>query len=247
MSLLSVNQLTKVYRQHQGIFDLDLEVEAGDRILVLGPNGAGKTTAFKTILNLVNKDSGQVMIDGQAWDDNPMLAIAKIGAMISKPTLYTYLTGYQNLKLFSKAYPKGASLEPMALLEDLELEAYAHQRVSTYSTGMLQRLDLARALLHQPKLLLLDEPFNGVDIEVKHTMKQILERLQASRPLGILLSSHMAGDLEHFANKVVIIYQGRMLFRGSVSEIHDQGLRLEDFYLQVLSGHREGRFQDASA
>lgn len=247
MSILSVKNLTKQYSRHQGVFGLNLEVEAGDRILLLGPNGAGKTTAFRSILGLVARDSGEVVIDGLSLDQSPTAAIARVGAMISKPAFYPYMTGYQNLMLLAKAYQDVDATDVKEALAAVALEPYGHQRVSTYSTGMLQRLDMAKAIFHRPGLLLLDEPFNGVDIEVKHAIKTLLLQLQGKRPTAILLSSHMAGDLQDFANKVIILYQGQMLYCGAMKEILSRESSLEAHYLTVIQQFKEQEAVYASA
>lgn len=247
MNVLTVSKLTKQYQKNQGIFDLSLEVEAGDRILLLGPNGAGKTTTFRSILGLIAKDAGEVAIAGQDLNLNPMSAIARVGAMISKPAFYAYMTGFENLRLLAKAYPSVDEVQIRSALTSVALEAYGNQRVATYSTGMLQRLDMAKAILHRPSLLLLDEPFNGVDIEVKYDMKQLLLSLQQQQPTGILLSSHMAGDLQDFANKVIILYQGHMLFCGTMQEALSRESSLEAHYLSVIKAFKEEEAHYASA
>jgi ABC-type multidrug transport system ATPase subunit len=245
MAVLSVQGLTKNYGQNQGIFDFDLEVCAGDRILLLGPNGAGKTTAFKGILGLQAYDAGIVRIDGCRWDENPVSALEKVGAMVAKPSFYNYMTGYQNLRVLGRAYTCVGEAEVREAIRAVELDDFADQKVSTYSTGMLQRLDLAKAIMHRPKLLILDEPFSGVDIEVKYTLKRLLERFQRERELGIVLSSHMANEVEGFANRVVMIYQGRTLFSGAMEVVHRAGVSLEEHYLNVLRCHKERQEQYA--
>lgn len=247
MSILNIQALTKQYTQHQGLFSFDLSLEAGMRVLLLGPNGAGKTTAFKSILGLHKIDSGQVIVANRSWEEAPLDAIRQIGAMVAKPAFYGYLTAYQNLNLLAKAYADVRPEDIERALASVELSKYANQKVSTFSSGMLQRLDLAKAIMHKPKVLLLDEPFNGVDIEVKHSLKNLLLRLQQEASLGILLSSHMAADLEGFATDVVILYEGKTLYRGSLEAIKATGVSLEEFYLEKVSHYKGQEVRYVSA
>jgi len=236
MKILSVKGLSKSYGEATGIFNLSFDIEENDITLLLGPNGAGKTTAFNSILGLIESDYEAVTVNNTPIKDRSVFL--NIGAMISKPSFYDFLTGFEHLKLLSGYYELKDS-QLTNLLSDVGLKAAKHKKISTYSSGMKQKLDLARAIMHSPKLLILDEPFNGMDIEAKVEMKKILRELQLRSKTGMMISSHMVGDLENFANKAIIIYEGQTLFNGTMDEIKKTGLTVEEFYLEKLSVYKK--------
>lgn len=243
MTVLNVKNLSKHYDATSGIMNFDMTLQPGDITLLLGPNGAGKTTTFRSILGLVKSQYDRLEILESTFDRTQTLY--EVGAMISKPVFYEYLTGKEHLKLFASFYDKVTDYHVDETIKTVGLKKAEDKKIAQYSTGMKQRLDLARALIHQPKLLLLDEPFNGMDIEAKHEFKMLLKTLQSQRPLGIVISSHMVGDLEQLANKVIIIYEGQTLFNGTMAKIHQSGLGLEEFYLERLSAYKKGLQDEA--
>ncbi|MBI9013264.1 MAG: ABC transporter ATP-binding protein [Clostridiales bacterium] len=236
MTILSVKHLTKSYSDTSGIFDLSFDIEENDITLLLGPNGAGKTTAFNSILGLTQSNYETIAVNDTSIQDKAVFH--EIGAMISKPSFYDYLTGYEHLSLLSSCYDITKD-QVNHMFNLVGLEKAKDNKISTYSSGMKQKLDLARAIIHGPKLLILDEPFNGMDIEAKVEMKKILKEIQNKHHTGMIISSHMVGDLESFANKVIIIYEGRTLYNGSMSEINDSGLTVEEFYLEKLAIYKK--------
>ncbi len=235
MTILEVQNLTKVYSKESGIFHFDLKIESGDVVLLLGPNGAGKTTAFRGILGLTKVDYDRITVLQNDMRDNRLACMKKIGAMVSKPVFYEYLTGYENLKLLTHVYENITVISVNNILEKVGLTEAKDKPVSAYSSGMKQRLDLARAMIHNPQLLILDEPFNGMDIEAKYAIKKDLKAMQMKENIGIIISSHMVGDLENIANKVVILYKGNTLYNGPMTEIQQTGLTLEEFYMEKLN------------
>ncbi len=235
MSLLKVEGLTKVYDKTNGIFDFNIEIKSNDIVLLLGPNGAGKTTAFKGILGLIKAESKKVEVSGIDIVSKRVNALKNIGAMVSKPSFSEYLTGYEYLKMISSAYDNLNESRVDEILNLIDLEDAKNKKIGSYSSGMKQKLDLGRAIIHSPSLLILDEPFNGMDIEAKHNLKNTLKSMQEKRKLGIIISSHMSGDLEKFANKVVIVYKGKTLFSGDMKMINESGLTLDEFYLEKLN------------
>jgi ABC-2 type transport system ATP-binding protein len=234
MAILSVRNLTKKYDEKSGVFNFNLSVEKNDVVLLLGPNGAGKTTAFKGILGLIPVDKDEITILGTDISKREEV-MQHVGAMISKPAFYDYLTGYEHLKLWGLVYKQVDANRVEGMFSKIGLEPAKNKLVGAYSSGMKQRLDLARAIIHEPDLLILDEPFNGMDIESKHDLKKVLKSKLNEGNLGIIISSHMTGDLESMANKVIIIYEGRTLFNGLMTEIIASSLSLEEFYLEKLS------------
>lgn len=232
MNILNIKNLTKAFDSSHGIFNFDLSVDTGDIVLLLGPNGAGKTTAFNSILNLTPSTCETSQLLGKSIHiENKK----NIGAMVSKPSFYEEMTAKKYLELFSTIYKLNSS-RVNEVLDQVGLLSEANKRIATFSTGMKQRLDFARAILHQPKLLILDEPFSGMDIEAKADFKRILKSLKST---GIVISSHMVGDLESISNKVIIVSKGHTLFSGSMTDIKSSGLTLEEFYLQRIQGLKE--------
>lgn len=237
MSLLNAEHVTKRFSPTSGIENFCLQVEKKDVVLVLGPNGAGKTTAFRSMLGLLPMTTGSVTILEQAIQ-NREKALAGVGAMISRPTFYDYLSGLEHLQMWAIAYPGVDSKRVMEVLELVGLTGAQDKKVGVYSSGMKQRLDLARAILHRPQLLILDEPFNGMDIEFKFELKQVLKSMIDHEQIGIVISSHMAMDLEEIATRLVIVYQGHTLFEGAMSEVQESKLSLEGFYLEKLNAFK---------
>lgn len=238
MKILEVVNLSKKYNERSGVFHFNLEVENNDIILLLGPNGAGKTTAFRSVLGLLEVDYDK--IDILNIDVKQKDSLRKVGAMVSKPAFYDYLSGYDHLRMCEHVYKNVDNYRIDQVLTQVGLIDVKNKAVSTYSTGMKQRLDLARAIVHRPNLLLLDEPFSGMDIEAKHDLKKVLKDLQENSDTGIMISSHMVGDLEHFANKVLIIYEGHTLFQGDMEKVKSTGLTLEEFYLEKIEHYKKG-------
>lgn len=240
MPILEVRNLTKSYSPTSGIFHFDLRVDPSDIVLLLGPNGAGKTTAFRGILGLTNTTSEKVQILDKRLTEEPSEYLKNVGAMVSKPVFYEYLTGQEHLEMLTQFYDHVNSEKVCKIFKAVGLDHCKRQRVSTYSSGMKQRLDLARAMIHEPQLLILDEPFNGMDIEAKSELKKGLIEMQKQTHMGIVISSHMVGDLERFANRLVILYQGRVLYNGLMENVHKSGLNLEEFYLEKLNHYKNG-------
>jgi ABC-2 type transport system ATP-binding protein len=238
MNILKVSNLTKAYDNKSGVFGLDLSIDSGDIVLVLGPNGAGKTTTFQSILNLISSEYTELSVFSKPF--NRTESLHNIGAMISKPVFYEYMTGKEHLTLLSGLYPNVTEQVVEEALTAVGLAYAKNKKVSQYSSGMKQRLDLARAIVHKPGLLFLDEPFNGLDIEAKHDIKNLLLRLKEENQMGIVISSHMTGDLENFANKLIILYEGQTLYNGSFDFKAVSGQTLESFYLKCLDEYRQG-------
>ncbi len=234
MTKLTIQELSKVYGEDRGVFDFNLNINNNDIVLLLGPNGAGKTTAFRGILGLTEVKADKIQMNGNDIKNNPKKTLGQIGAMVSKPTFYEYMTGFEYLNLFRPFYNKVTESDIHNLLSEVGLSKSKDRKISEYSTGMKQRLDFARAIIHRPEVLLLDEPFNGLDIEAKIDLKDLIKRMQSKNNMGVLISSHMVGDLENYANKVLILHEGRTLFRGDMAAVKATGLTLEEFYIQQL-------------
>lgn len=236
MSNFKIKGLTKLYKGDKGIKDLSFSIESGDILLLLGPNGAGKTTAIRGILGLTHTDSKEVYFDHKDVTNNPVEFLKSTGAMVSKPVFYEYMTGYEQLKMIAEFYDHVDNKRILTVLDDVDLIEDKDKKIAEYSTGMKQRLDFARAIMHEPELLILDEPFNGMDIEKKANLKQFIKYLSEKKDVSIIISSHMVGDLSQLANRVLIINEANTLYDGPMSEATKEQT-LEDFYLDRI---REG-------
>lgn len=215
--ILVCQGLNKSFGTKKILNDISFTINKGDILAFIGPNGSGKTTTIKLILGLQSIDQGQVIINGFDITKDYIKAIAKVGAIVESPDVYMYLTGYQNLKLMASYYPNISEEKIKEVIKIVGLEQRINDKVSKYSLGMRQRLGIARALLHEPNLLILDEPTNGLDPEGIKDLRVILKKL-AKEGIGVLISSHNLSELESFCNKVCLIDQGHILEISAVKE-----------------------------
>lgn len=215
--LLECQNLCKSFGKKQILKDVSFTIEDGDILAFIGPNGSGKTTTIKLILGLQGIDSGKVIINGFDVEKDFIKAISKVGAIVENPDTYMYLTGWQNLKLTANLY-RGISDDKIKELVDyVGLTDRINESVSKYSLGMRQRLGIARALINEPNVLILDEPTNGLDPEGIKDLRDLLKKL-AKDGMGILISSHNLAELESFCNKVLIIDSGKIIETSDVTE-----------------------------
>lgn len=183
----------------------------GDILGFIGPNGAGKTTTIKLILGLQNITSGKVYINGYDIEQNFKKAIENVGTIVESPDLYMYMSGYENLKLVANLYKNVDKKRIDEIVKLVGLENRIKDKVSKYSLGMRQRLGIAQAILHRPKLLILDEPTNGLDPEGIKEVKVLLKKLAKQENMAILISSHNLAELDTFCNKISIIKNGEIV------------------------------------
>lgn len=183
----------------------------GDILGFIGPNGAGKTTTIKLILGLQNITSGRVYINGYDIEENFKKAIENVGTIVESPDLYMYMSGYENLKLVANLYKNVDKKRIDEIVKLVGLENRIKDKASKYSLGMRQRLGIAQALLHRPKLLILDEPTNGLDPEGIKEVKVLLKKLAKQENMAILISSHNLAELDTFCNKISIIKNGEIV------------------------------------
>lgn len=232
--ILEIENLTKKYPGNHGIHGLSLTVSEGEVVALLGSNGAGKTTAMKAMMGLIPSDGGNAKYNGVSIWDCPESTKIEIGMMIGDPSPYLYLTAYQYLKLHMNLYYKVSDEEIMNVMKLVELEDRRDNRIKTFSTGMKQRIYLARVLLIKPKLLLLDEPFSGMDIEGRSQLVQLLRKIIKDQEVGMIISSHLIHDIEQITTKVCIISEGRWLETRQTSEIRAEYPTIEEYYLERL-------------
>ena len=218
MLVLECNKVFKKIGHHVIVSDLSFSLNEGDILGFIGPNGAGKTTSIKLMLGLQSLSGGSVKILGYDIKKDFVKAIRQVGAIVENPDLYMYLTGYENLKIASVFYQvdKNRIDEVVRLVG---LEERIHDAVKNYSLGMRQRLVIAVAILHRPKLLILDEPMNGLDPEGIKDLKNILTTLARDYSMAIIISSHILSELESFCTRICIFSKGRVEKDASIAEI----------------------------
>lgn len=207
--VLECNNICKIIKGKNVVDNVSFSLCEGDIMGFIGPNGAGKTSVIKLILGLYKLSSGNIKICGYDINNNYVNAIKNVGAIIENPDMYMYMSGYDNLMISSYIYNVSKSrVEEVIKLVNLDKRIY--DKVNTYSLGMRQRLGIAQAIIHNPKLLILDEPTNGLDPEGIMELKILLKKL-AGNGMGIIVSSHILSELESFCNMVCIINKGSVI------------------------------------
>ncbi|MDX6604652.1 MAG: type transport system ATP-binding protein [Solirubrobacterales bacterium] len=218
--------LTKSYRGRPAVAGIDLTVLPGEVYGFLGPNGAGKTTTMRMLLGLVRPDAGSVRLFGRDVRSDPLAARAGVAGIIEEPRLYSYLSGRMNLRLLAGYDRSGVGADEIEeVLETVELRERGGDRVSDYSQGMRQRLGIAACLVRRPRLLLLDEPANGLDPAGIRYLRGLLRRL-SGEGMTVLLSSHLLAEVQELCEQAAIISSGRIVYEGGLDELRARaGLR----------------------
>ena len=237
--LLEVVNLTKQYHGKHGIKGLNLTVSDGEVVALLGPNGAGKTTAMKAMMGIIPSDDGSSMYKGISILDSPDKTKKEIGMMIGDPSPYLYLTAYQYLKLHQNLYSKVTDEDIREVLNMTGLDDRKDSRIRTFSTGMRQRIYLAKVLLIKPKLIMLDEPFSGMDIEGRSQLVNLLKKIIEEKNVGMIISSHLIHDIEQITSKICIINDGKWLETTPIYEIKTGYATIEEYYLDLVSKRRK--------
>ncbi len=216
---IAAHGLQKRYGHIVAVNDVDLTVHAGDIYGFLGPNGAGKTTAMRMLLGLLRPDHGEVRLFGRDPQHELPAALDGVAGFVETPHFYPYLSGRTNLELFAAFDGGDASGRVGEVLETVGLEGRAGDKVGGYSQGMRQRLGLAVSLLRDPKLLILDEPTNGLDPGGIRDMRGLINDL-AERGMTIFLSSHLLAEVEELCTRVAVIRSGAIVYEGSLADLH---------------------------
>lgn len=218
--LIEVKSLSKSYNGLLAVDSLDFNVFKGDIFGFLGPNGAGKSTTIRMILSLIRPDAGEINIFGLPLRQKRKTILSSIGALVEEPRFYEYLSAYSNLEMLGRLSGKNISRE--RIMDVLQLTGL-HERwdspVKSYSHGMKQRLGIAQAIVHDPELLILDEPANGLDPKGMKDMREIILRLNKEFGKTIFISSHILKDIELMANRMLIIDHGARVVEGFVHEL----------------------------
>jgi ABC-type multidrug transport system ATPase subunit len=227
--MLSVHHLSKSFGSFQAVNDLSFEVNQGEVYGFLGQNGAGKSTTIRMILSLIRPTGGSIEIFGKSLYAEREAILQRIGAVVEKPDLYRYLSGYENLSLFAKLSANHISkAEIMDCLALVGLDKRAKDPVRVYSQGMKQRLGIAVALVHNPDFIILDEPTNGLDPQGIADIRNLILMLSRERGKTILVSSHLLSEIEQVADSMLIINKGKKVVEGKVNElVNPEKLQLE--------------------
>ncbi|MCL6456399.1 MAG: ABC transporter ATP-binding protein [Gorillibacterium sp.] len=216
--VLSVSGLKKQIGKKLIIKGVSFEVKKGEVFGFLGPNGAGKTTTIRMLVNLIRPTEGTISICGVNLHKKPEVALANVGCIVENPELYGYMTGTENLEHFARMFPDVGVDRIREVVAIVGMDRRIHDKVKTYSLGMRQRLGIAQALLGRPKLLILDEPTNGLDPQGIKEMREFIREL-ARAGLSVFVSSHLLSEIQLMCDRVAIISQGKVIAVGGVDEL----------------------------
>ncbi|WP_194192424.1 ATP-binding cassette domain-containing protein [Clostridium chrysemydis] len=234
--MLSIKNFTKCYKGDKpAVENVNIEVKEGDIFGFIGHNGAGKTTTIKAVVGILNFDCGEILIDGMSIKDEPIECKKLIAYIPDNPELYDSLTGIQYLNFYADIYkvPKEDREKLITLYGDkFEITKSLGDLISSYSHGMKQKLAIISALIHNPKLLILDEPFVGLDPKAAHTLKEIMKEICEGGG-AIFFSTHVLEVAEKLCNKVAIIKSGKIVANGKVNEVIGDN-SLEEIFMELI-------------
>lgn len=231
--VLKVQNLVKKYKNGRGIMDISFDIYKGQVVGLVGPNGSGKTTIMKAITGLVGADNGTVEICGINIRENFEKAIKDIGCIIEKPSLLENMTCHKNLQLISNYYKDIDEGRTEEVLRITGLLKYKNDKVKTFSLGMKQRLAIAMAIYQKPKLIILDEPTNGLDIEGIKDLRMLISDMSKEFMISFLISSHQIYELEMLCDKLVIIKDGILVDTCDVCN-NSTGLTMEEYFIKKV-------------
>ena len=219
-NIIEIKNLSKSFKELKAVNNLSLNVFKGDVFGFLGPNGAGKSTTIRMLLSLINPTSGDIKIFGKPLKEKRLEILKKIGAIVEKPDFYSFLSAYKNLEILGRLSETDVSRKRiMELLELVGLEKRFKSKVKTFSHGMKQRLGIAQALLHDPELIILDEPTTGLDPQGMKEIRDLIMNLSKEKKKTIFLSSHILYEVELVANRMIIISKGSARIEGKVQDL----------------------------
>ena len=234
MKMLKIEHLTKEYGEKKAIDDLSLEIESGEIYGFIGHNGAGKTTTLKSVVGILKFDAGEIYIDGESVQAAPLVCKKKIAYIPDNPDLYEFMSGIKYLNFIADVYGVGANQrqEKIRKYADLfEITADLAQPIAAYSHGMKQKLAIISAWLHDPKLIIMDEPFVGLDPKAAHILKGMMREL-CDEGGAIFFSTHVLEVAEKLCDKVAIIKGGKLIRCGTMEEVKGDD-SLEDVFLEL--------------
>ncbi len=218
--IIEIKGLTKKFKDVKAVDELSLNVYKGDIFGFLGPNGAGKSTTIRMLLTLIRPNTGNIKLFGKNLNKERALILRDVGAIVEKPDFYNYLSAYKNLEILGRISGKEVSSNRIIeILETVGLKERRTSKVKTYSHGMKQRLGIAQALLHDPDLIILDEPTTGLDPQGMKEIRDLIIHLRDEKNKTIFLSSHLLSEVEQIANRMIIINKGKTVVEGYVQDL----------------------------
>lgn len=236
--MLKIEHLTKKYGEYKAVDDLSLTIENGKIYGFIGHNGAGKTTTLKSVVGIMPFDEGDIYIDGISIKDNPLQCKKDLAYIPDNPDLYEYLSGIQYLNFVADVYQVSRQVREERIkkyADMLELTSDLAQPISAYSHGMKQKLALISAFIHDPKLIIMDEPFVGLDPKASHLLKGIMKDL-CDRGGAIFFSTHVLEVAEKLCDEIAIIKKGKLVVSGRTQEVIGDD-SLEDVFLELEDNH----------
>lgn len=223
--ILSIQQLDKYFGKRHVIDHLSFDVRAGEIFGFLGPNGAGKTTTIKLVMGFLREDGGKIFINGIDKKENYETAMSYLGGIVENPEMYGNFTGRQNLRMYARTHGGIEKSRVDEIIRLVGLDKRIDEKVKRYSLGMKQRVGLAQALVHKPKMLILDEPTNGLDPVGIHNLRDILRRLAHEEGIAVMVSSHILAEMQLMCDRVGIIDKGRLI---DIKDVRDLGGSKDD-------------------
>ena len=218
--IVEVKKLVKNYGDFCAVRDVSFDVYQNDVFGFLGPNGAGKSTTIRTVLSLISPTSGTIKLFGKSLTDNRNYILSKIGCIVEKPDFYKYLSAQKNLELFARISGSAISKKRISeLIDFVGLAGREKDKVSGFSHGMKQRLGIAQTLLHDPDLIILDEPTTGLDPQGIIDIRNLILKLKNEKNKTVIISSHILSEIELIANRMIIINKGKTIVQGDVAEL----------------------------
>ena len=217
--ILEVNNLSKTYKNFKAIDDISFQVNKGDIYGFLGPNGAGKSTTLRMILGLIKPNEGEIKLNGSFVNFKNKKYLNNIGALIERPDFYKNLSAYQNLKIL---YGMSRLNNPKIIhdvLHEVDLFDRKDDKVGSYSQGMKQRLGIAQTLLHNPQVIILDEPSNGLDPQGQADMRELILKINKDKGITVIISSHILAEIEKISNRMIVINKGQKIIEGDVGKL----------------------------
>lgn len=222
--ILEIKNLHKLFGAFKAVNNISLHVNKGDIYGFLGPNGAGKSTTLRMVLGLIKPSQGNIFINNENISGNNRKFLNDIGALIEKPDFYKNLSALDNLKILYKMSRLKNDQRIFEVLNEVDLWDKRNQKVGGFSQGMKQRLGIAQTLLHEPSLIILDEPSNGLDPQGQADMRDLILRINKEMQITVIISSHILSEIEKIANRMVVINNGEKILEGNVKELMSKEL-----------------------